>query len=701
MGLKKKVTSICFLFLFLFLASPCPKADYSLGFENVTISSGLLFDRTMEYQLHKEISGRWFVPTREDIWIDSNISKSGRNSIGFKLNPLESRVELKVGDMKNNQTKFVKFSIFVPSDYEPPTDWNLFAQWWQGAPASPPVAFEFVPNVKPLQFKILTREGNSEKNNIITHYTNTIKTNSWTDFIIKLKIDNSEEKAGILKVWQNNNVIVDYQGKIGYSDLYKYTNFRFGVYRSERNDSLVKLYFDEVKMGSSYVDEVNDQSVKVTGKAEPHSIISINVEKKVIGTATVAQDGQFSVSIPKQKAETKLSVTVTNSAINNTHVTSVLVNDVTPPPAPVVNHLTEKTTNINGVAEAGSEIIIKAGTKELIRGKVDFNGKFNFTVERQPVGTIIVLVAKDNAGNRSVETIIVVAKDAVEIDRIAGTDRLTTALAISKSGWNTAHIIVLATASDFPDALAGGPLAYRENAPILLTRNDSLNVETKQEIKRLSAKKVLILGSESAVSKEVEVQLKQMNLAVERIGGQTRFETAALIAEKMKSDKVVVANGLDFPDVLSVSSYAAKNGIPILLTRKDHLPEETQIALKNKTSSYVIGNIGAVSERVLKDLPKPIRLGGKDRYETGYVVATTLALGTNKAYIATGMNFPDALAGSVLAAKNDAPILLVRPAAIPEATNKQLFAYSGFSIFGGTGAVTDRVMILLDEASKK
>ncbi|RLJ90659.1 cell wall-binding repeat-containing protein [Planococcus citreus] len=291
--------------------------------------------------------------------------------------------------------------------------------------------------------------------------------------------------------------------------------------------------------------------------------------------------------------------------------------------------------------------------------------------------------------------------DAESTNRISGSNRYLTAIAISREGWDSSEVVVLATGADFPDALAGGPLAFKEDAPILLTKTSALTPETKQEIQRLGAKKVIVLGRTSAVSAEVESDLKRMNLNVERIGGQTRFDTAALIAGKLNSDKAIVANGLNFPDVLSVSSYAAKNGVPILLTRPDRLPEETKVVLKNTTSTYVIGSTIAVSNSVFKTLTKPTRLGGKDRYETGHIVATTLTLGTDKAYIATAMNFPDALAGSVLAAKNNAPILLVRSAGIPDATYRQLDTYDGFSIFGDTGAVSDSVKVSLDEALKK
>ena len=188
-----------------------------------------------------------------------------------------------------------------------------------------------------------------------------------------------------------------------------------------------------------------------------------------------------------------------------------------------------------------------------------------------------------------------------------------------------------------------------------------------------------------------------MDLDIERIGGETRFDTAALIADELSSDEVVVANGLNFPDVLSISPYAAKNGVPILLKRTDRLPNETEQALDDYSSSLVIGETGVVSEDVFDELPDPTRYGGETRYETGAEIATRLMTGTDLAYIATGRDFPDALTGSVLAAKDDSPILLVRPNKIPNATNKLLPNYADFTIFGGTGAVSDEVKDALDE----
>lgn len=272
--------------------------------------------------------------------------------------------------------------------------------------------------------------------------------------------------------------------------------------------------------------------------------------------------------------------------------------------------------------------------------------------------------------------------------RIAGSSRFDTAVAISKEGWKTADSFVLATSGDFPDALAGGPLAYQEDAPILLTRPDKLPNETKEEIKRLGSKKAIVLGSQNAISTAVEKELETMGVSVERIGGKNRFDTAALIAQRLDSKEAVVAYGFNFPDALSISAYASKNGIPILLTRSDKLPIETETALATIAKTHVVGSNAAVGENVFNSLPNPVRYGGPTRYDTGLAVNQKLKMGTSKAFIATGANFPDALAGSVLAAKTDAPILLAQRDIIPSATAKQLHEYDTYSIFGGTGAIS-------------
>ncbi|WML41217.1 cell wall-binding repeat-containing protein [Neobacillus sp. OS1-2] len=280
--------------------------------------------------------------------------------------------------------------------------------------------------------------------------------------------------------------------------------------------------------------------------------------------------------------------------------------------------------------------------------------------------------------------------------RLAGSSRYETAERISQEGWLVAPTVFLARGDSFPDALAGTPLAFQNNSPILLTEKNRLSDATKREIQRLKTKKVIILGGASAVEKDVEDQLKNMGLKIERIAGETRFETASKIAEKVTntSQTAIVVYGYNFPDALSVAAIAAKNGYPILLTETNTIPNETKQALKGISNTYVIGGESVISNAVINLLPSSNRIGGENRFETAANVIKEFNLHPTKLFLANRDGFSDALAGSVLAAKKDANILLVEKDIIPTATQFIFDQYpiQNFVVLGGKEAVSDTVI---------
>jgi putative cell wall-binding protein len=284
--------------------------------------------------------------------------------------------------------------------------------------------------------------------------------------------------------------------------------------------------------------------------------------------------------------------------------------------------------------------------------------------------------------------------------RLSGGGRYETAVRISQEGWAKANTVVIARADSFPDALAGAPLAYQLDAPILLTEKDKLTEATKKEIVRLEAKEAVILGGTSAVSEKVERSLKNMGLRVDRIAGSGRYETAVKIAEQLENytggtDAAVVAYGLNFPDALAAASFAAQYGFPILLTEQKQLPKVTESFIKKygKTDTIIVGGEGVVGKEVAKKLPGAFRIGGKNRFETAAKMITELDLNPTRAFIANGNSFPDALTGSVLAAKRNAPLLLVETNKIPYDTAKvlQLTGVKDFTLLGGKAVIADSV----------
>ena len=312
------------------------------------------------------------------------------------------------------------------------------------------------------------------------------------------------------------------------------------------------------------------------------------------------------------------------------------------------------------------------------------------------------VVAEDGAGNKVEKEVKIDRSDSeLRAERISGVSRYDTAVELSKEGWESSDTVVLARGDNYADALAGVPLAKKQDAPLLLTRTAKLPSETYEEIKRLGAKKVQVLGGTIAISDDVVKQLKSDGIEVERISGASRYETAAKIAEKFgKSDSAIVVSGENFPDALSVASYAGSEGTPILLAREGSIPNATKAALvkMGAENSLIIGGTQAISEQAASELPNSFRIKGSNRYETSLEVAKYFGSPTDTVYIATGTAFADALAGGALAAKHDTGVYLVGksvPAELGEHLQKNGVEYA--KVIGGSQAVSDEILKQLDE----
>ncbi|MGD6794194.1 cell wall-binding repeat-containing protein [Metabacillus indicus] len=248
--------------------------------------------------------------------------------------------------------------------------------------------------------------------------------------------------------------------------------------------------------------------------------------------------------------------------------------------------------------------------------------------------------------------------------RLEGKNRYETAVEISKEGWKQSETVVIATGGEFADALSGTPLAAKYDAPLLLVNSNpnAANTIVFNEIKRLKATKAILLGGSNVVSSNTENTLNELGLSVSRIAGSDRYVTSAKIAEQVSSNNAILAIGTNFADAVSIAPYAAKNGHPILLTRKTSIPAAIMPAVNKASKAYVIGGDDIISNEVFNALKgkNPVRISGHDRYATSKAIIKELPLGNNEIFVATGLNFPDALSGAVLAAKNNSSIMLAK-----------------------------------------
>ncbi|MDP3984934.1 MAG: cell wall-binding repeat-containing protein, partial [Acidimicrobiia bacterium] len=237
-------------------------------------------------------------------------------------------------------------------------------------------------------------------------------------------------------------------------------------------------------------------------------------------------------------------------------------------------------------------------------------------------------------------------------------------------------------------------------APVLLTRGTSLPIETAAEINRLGASTIYILGGPGAVSDVVETALSGYG-TTQRLFGSNRYATTAAISQSQfpTASTVYVATGLNFPDALAGAPAAAQDNAPILLVTKDSIPDPTQAELTrlNPTTTVVLGGTAVISNAVAAALPgNVIRLAGSNRYATAAAIsAATFNPGVPTIYIATGLNFPDALAGGAAAGYVGGPVLLVGTNDVPAVTAAEIArltgmpcsAFSPFSFGNGTWVV--------------
>jgi putative cell wall-binding protein len=312
--------------------------------------------------------------------------------------------------------------------------------------------------------------------------------------------------------------------------------------------------------------------------------------------------------------------------------------------------------------------------------------------------------------------------DDGDIPRLAGTDRITTAVAVSKEGWPSgATEAVLAAGDRYDEALPASVLAAAKRGPLLLTLGTTLPSAVQTELQRLGATKVTVIGSVPAT---VEQALAKAGRTVTRLGTPDKpVETAVAIAQAVggSSGTAVLVNQQRFADGVSATSIAAGRGWPVLLTTTDVVPQQTVDAWRalGVTKLVVVGGTSVVAQKI-EDFARNSgrcgsaatcqteRLAGNDRYATSVAVAQrSLAIGgrtTKTVLLGTGTAYPDVLASGPLAARVGGVSLLVDGTGSgADAAARSFLAASARSvddvaILGGTGAVTPAAAVKLGEA---
>ncbi|PKQ29066.1 MAG: hypothetical protein CVT60_07270 [Actinobacteria bacterium HGW-Actinobacteria-10] len=276
--------------------------------------------------------------------------------------------------------------------------------------------------------------------------------------------------------------------------------------------------------------------------------------------------------------------------------------------------------------------------------------------------------------------------------------------------------VIVASGANWPDALAAAGLAGAYKSPLLLTEPDLLPGVVGDQIQLLGADRAIIVGGTGAVSDGVFDQVAERvgsSDYVTRLSGTSRYATANDIAAHTVSvtgrstwdGSALVSTGGNFPDALAAGPIAAAKGWPLYLAEPQGISSVTINAMKaaGVQRVYILGGTNAVSDASYSAIDAAgitvaERWSGDDRYATGIRIANeSLERGLiiDRPALATGANFPDALAGGVMQGLDGSILLLTRPDVLPTVVSGFISAHAGemaeLRVLGGTKAVSDEV----------
>jgi len=331
--------------------------------------------------------------------------------------------------------------------------------------------------------------------------------------------------------------------------------------------------------------------------------------------------------------------------------------------------------------------------------------------------------------------------------RLQGSDRYATDTAIVTGNYGPSPVVYVASGTGFADGLAGAAAAGFRHAPLILVNSastalNSSNITALDAVLEAgTATQIIVVGGTAAVPTPIFNQLEAMDSNIIRLVDlvdNNRYDTAVQVSlntyptAPVASHAIFIADGLAFPDALSAAAYAGHLGAPLLLVpgpnpNLDSVPKvAAEILRLAPTTVYIAGGPSAVSNGIRAEIQRMlpaatlVPFSGANRYETGTKLAYCFIPSVpcppapsfggppvSTVYIASGLNFPDALAGAALAGSQGAAVLLV-----PGTSNNldgivvgghqiiveeldRLFP-NRIVIFGGKAAVSDGILSELE-----
>ncbi|MDR6973245.1 cell wall-binding repeat-containing protein [Leifsonia shinshuensis] len=288
--------------------------------------------------------------------------------------------------------------------------------------------------------------------------------------------------------------------------------------------------------------------------------------------------------------------------------------------------------------------------------------------------------------------------------RVQGSDRYATSVAVSQAAYPTpgVPVVYVASGQGYADAIAASAAAAAQKGPLLLTTGGDVPAGVLAEVKRLTPAKIVVVGGPNVIADAVLAKLATVQPNVVRIAGFDRFETSRQLAKYAfpGATAAYFAGGLNFPDALSAASAASAGGQPVLLVSGFGPADAATagfVSAAKLTSATVVGGSAIVAPSFDTSLRSAgvavTRVGGADRYDTSHLVNSQRFASAGTVFVASGIDFPDALSAAAMAGAAKAPLYLSPSWCLPRSVGDDIVKMKASKVYfvGGPAALTGAV----------
>ncbi|NGY85866.1 hypothetical protein F6Y05_09020 [Bacillus megaterium] len=257
-----------------------------------------------------------------------------------------------------------------------------------------------------------------------------------------------------------------------------------------KSESISVNVLDKTKPQTPKVNAVTNEDIKVTGMVEAKNSVYVKLGSTIIGRATANSKGQFTATIPKQKAKTKLIILSKDGAGNYSPAASITVGyvDRIAPPSPKVKPVSDQDQLVTGTAEKNATVEVKAGTKTYTT-IVKADGTYSVSIDKQKAGSTLSITATDQAKNSSNPTTVIVQDKtkpkAPKVNAVTADDSKVTGVVEAKNAVYVkvgSTIIGRATANTKGTFTANIPKQKAETKLVILSKDAAGNYSPSTSI---------------------------------------------------------------------------------------------------------------------------------------------------------------------------------------------------------------------------